>query len=479
MTIPIPDHLNRITLITADEIREMSEKGKVHIMERNIQGEAHEALHQAILQGVPVNVYNSLIHGDLDFTRGGTVPLEEVEELGPERRELLEKAEIARVAIVKGSISLVYSHLTSPVYAQGAVFTQGAIFHGVTFGDSVDFRYATFGGFSCFLNNTFFASADFGATGFPDGVLFQFTKFAEGAIFDWATFGKGSNFSFSTFGDRATFAFSNFGQGVDFSSTVFKSDLIFMGLRELKDDEGDTIEDANPVFMGKVDFSSAVFETPEKILFQHANLQEAFFLYTRLEKVQFIDVEWAEREHRKCVYDEIAPPQPWEGEKNFALISQLYRQLKKNYEEARDYPGAGDFHYGEMEMMRRQQWKECSEESKWLPKGKKLFAWFLTRSYKYLSGYGEKAERSLVIALSILFVPALCYYLFGMTLNRPSGFFPVNFVDYLILSLGYMTFRLHVMPIQGWAKVLMGLQAVLGPLQLALATLALRRKFRR
>ena len=33
---------------------------------------------------------------------------------------------------------------------------------------------------------------------------------------------------------------------------------------------------------------------------------------------------------------------------NYSLIAELYRQLKKNYDDRRDYWTAGDFHYGEM-----------------------------------------------------------------------------------------------------------------------------------
>ena len=217
-----------------------------------------------------------------------------------------------------------------------------------------------------------------------------------------------------------------------------------------------------------MDFRWANFEAPEKVRFQHVNLGQARFLETPLDKVQFIDVDWDERAGRRCVYDEIAHEE--EGvKKNYALIAQLYRQLKKNYEEQRDYPGAGDFHYGEMEMTRRQQWKES-----------KYFSWFLTWAYKLLSGYGERPGRAIAWALGILLVPAFCYYWFGITLNRPSGwFFPRSLTDSLIQSLGYMTFRVSETPVEGWAKALMVLQALFGPVQLALTALALRRRFRR
>jgi len=50
-------------------------------------------------------------------------------------------------------------------------------------------------------------------------------------------------------------------------------------------------------------------------------------------------------------------------------VEILYRQLKVNFEEQRDYARAGEFHYGEMEMQRK--WKmlgfEGTRISRFLP----------------------------------------------------------------------------------------------------------------
>ena len=43
---------------------------------------------------------------------------------------------------------------------------------------------------------------------------------------------------------------------------------------------------------------------------------------------------------------------PEEEQSNYTLVAELYQQLKKNYDDKRDYWTAGDFHYGEMEMKR-------------------------------------------------------------------------------------------------------------------------------
>jgi len=49
------------------------------------------------------------------------------------------------------------------------------------------------------------------------------------------------------------------------------------------------------------------------------------------------------------VADELTPGDG-HGEPDYALVEQLYRRLKDNYEKQRDPITAGDFHYGEMRM---------------------------------------------------------------------------------------------------------------------------------
>lgn len=64
-------------------------------------------------------------------------------------------------------------------------------------------------------------------------------------------------------------------------------------------------------------------------------------------------------------------------------VEILYRQLKRNYEEKRDYHGEGDFHFGKLEMRRKQ--KTLLEQ--WTS---------LTLPYRLVSSYGKKWGRALI-----------------------------------------------------------------------------------
>lgn len=58
--------------------------------------------------------------------------------------------------------------------------------------------------------------------------------------------------------------------------------------------------------------------------------------------------------------EDIKPTKP--AQEEYALVEELYRYLKLNYEDEGDLKSSGDFHYGEMEMHRRgSPWRQ------WLP----------------------------------------------------------------------------------------------------------------
>ena len=71
-------------------------------------------------------------------------------------------------------------------------------------------------------------------------------------------------------------------------------------------------------------------------------------------------------------------------------VERLYRQLKSNYEEKKDYKRVGDFHYGEMEMHRF---------------GKPIYGWgSLYWFYWLLNGYGEKPLRAIICFIILLLI---------------------------------------------------------------------------
>lgn len=503
MTEPISDRFKDLPEITAEEIRVMIESGRVYFTRRAVGEDALSAiLNEAVFKGIPVEADDSLIEGDLDFADGPRVTLEEVT-INQDIKRRLQESGITSVVVLNGGLTFNGSYIKGMMSAQDTIFIGSFSFKEATFSEEVDLDFATFcsevaffdgtkfinnssfkrsifGGMAYFLRAKFYGETSFWGADFDENAQFGMSTFGSNVSFERTTFGKEAIFISTTFSKEAYFFSTTFARATHFTGSNFKGPVIFQGLGELRlpvirngMELRLEVVDENFVFEGEVDFRRVTLDDPDKVRFQHVDLSKVRFLETRLDRVRLIDVKWAEREERKAIYDE-----EFAEEEGYELVAQLYRQLKKNYEEERDYPGAGDFHYGEMEMMLKQQHQEWEKETKKSQKCKNWFTWFLTSSYKFLSGYGEKAERAIVITLAILLAGVPFYFFDKLTAATLEGIWSA-FWDALISSMGYMTFRLTKVPTSWWAKPVLAVQAVLGPIQLALLALALRRKFRR
>ena len=73
--------------------------------------------------------------------------------------------------------------------------------------------------------------------------------------------------------------------------------------------------------------------------------------------------------------------------RNYRVLEELYQKLKRNYDDQADYRTAGDFHYGELEVMRLRSHRK-NRVLRRLHTYLGLVAW-----YKYISEYGENYLR--------------------------------------------------------------------------------------
>jgi hypothetical protein len=101
-------------------------------------------------------------------------------------------------------------------------------------------------------------------------------------------------------------------------------------------------------------------------------------------------------------------------ERNYELVAELYQQLKKNYDDRRDYWTAGDFHYGEMEMKRLHSTRNNSI-ARWWHQLSGFAAW-----YRRLSEYGESYTRPLAWLGGAVLLFTLLYPLSGLRLETDT-----------------------------------------------------------
>ena len=363
---------------------------------------------------------------------------------------------------------------------RGTTFSQGADFQHASFSGEVDFSGAKFNKEATFLDVTFSEGADFKRAKFTGGVDFFGARFTKGASFWAAEFTGSTNFGRGTFAEGGDFKEAIFDEGdVIFEESTLKGRTLFISRKE----EGQTIQ----VFSGvdEVNFKSVTIDPPDLLTFIEADLTKCLFLNTNLQKVNFFAVDWPKIKGRFGVYDEMKLSTDDKGkiegreerrEKEnksifLAQLERLYRELKKNYEDNRDYERAGHFHYGEKEMRR---------ENPKTSYGLKL----LLILYKWFSGYGESWGRPLTCIGLLLGFSTVGYLFLGILPQggKPQLIWtnPVDWFHGLYYSLRVMTLlKPNDFFLGDWAKVIHTTQSILGPLFITLLALAIRQKLKR
>jgi len=201
-----------------------------------------------------------------------------------------------------------------------------------------------------------------------------------------------------------------------------------------------------------------------------ADLQQCLFLDTDLRKAEITGAKWPKIGRRFDIYDEIVPLEKGQA-RPWSRLERLSRELKQNYEDRRDYERAGDFHYGEKEMRRK---------NPDTPRNLRI----LLTLYRAVSGYGEQYLPPLLWAGGLLLVSTVGYLWLGL---RPKdGGAQLALTSWWDWLRGvFYSFRVmfllkpdDLVPI-GYAKLVNAIQSLFGPLILGLFALAVRQRLKR
>jgi len=353
-----------------------------------------------------------------------------------------------------------------------------------------------------------FPRADYAGREFKARCIFYKAKFTQEAIFGEATFTQEASFNLAKFTQEAKFRVARFTQRADFSGAklekeadfrlaAFGTDAWFQETKFRNDDQG-----IGPIF------SRARFEKPERVEFYQTYLGQALLHNCDVSKFVFSNVEWRKRKNgQRMVFEEVVsledeatealkPPEGSADERDYGLIAELYQQLKKNFDERRDYWTAGDFHYGEMEMKRLSS-RRHNRVLRWL---KQTLG--LTALYKHASEYGESYKRPAAWVGIFLLLFMLAYPDVGLQRNDviptpTSEIHYKNFFQFLeehpkgawaffghslmtALSVMALQRELEYQPVYPWGRPLLTVfELVLSYILIALFLLAVRRQFRR
>jgi len=344
----------------------------------------------------------------------------------------------------------------------GAQFCREANFKEATFKGQPDFHDTTLRN-ATFKNTTFQRRADFTRAKF-DGTDQRTTDFRE------ATFGGEPYFKEVEFKGYTDFYRANFLDAVKFIGGEKDKDK----KKEGKDQKSDG-NDPSSVFPleGHVSFVRAHIEKPELFSFYAIPLRPSWFVGVDARKFDFTDVKWYGMPGglEGTLDEEIAALERPGVESPHTLLAQACRRLSANAEENHEYPLANEFHYWSLNALRKQGWRSLG---------------LIRTLYWALSGYGVRAGRALGVLLTLAVVFAVLYMIWGPTSLRVSSSVGIWQVladagQAVMYSLGVMA-RLRPEPIptqMGLFQILVTTEGILGPLQIALLALAVRRKVMR
>jgi uncharacterized protein YjbI with pentapeptide repeats len=324
------------------------------------------------------------------------------------------------------------------VMFDNAVFDK-ASFLGAAFNDT-DFRKAIFNSAN-FFKSTFAETVDF------EGCVFEKADFSE------VKFRGDTNFEDTTFRDEAKFSKVEFTKRVRFFGT-----------------------EANRMFKPgtNVSFRDARVNEPEQLTFHTVLLRPSWFVNTDARNLDFINIEWhgLPSASTKAVRSEIDALQNLGVESPQKLLAKTCRELHTNYEVKHDYRVAGEFHYWSMEALRNEGWGELG------PIGSLYWA---------LSGYGERPTRAFWVLLILCVVPALLYFLVipsspFLVTSASNSYEGITYAGRAVAYSISALVRLNPRPSSeelDWFQFLVTIEGIVGPLQIALLALAIRRKVMR
>ncbi len=436
-----------------------------------------------------------------------------------------------------------------------ATFMQNALFRHTRFDQGADFVMTTFQQYTEFSVTDFVGEAGFTESNFAGEARFDYTKFILGAEFWGATFEQVADFSSVVFSDCAEFGSARFMKGADFSQAMFTQgpdfeettfaemvDFRTATFKERVEFRGTIFREDGSALPGPV-FSQAHFAKPELALFYNTCLGQALFHNCDVSRFVFSSVRWRRRSNGKSMVLEddveldlsqevngaLCTQEGDADDRNYGLIAELYQQLKKNYDDKRDYWTAGDFHYGEMEM-KRLATPQPNRLSRWLKNMGLTGARFevfrrswhrhvgLAALYKYASEYGESYNVPLLWLAGFLLLFMSLYPVLGLhpalkagggqaavhdSLFRDAGAPELSYRNYihygslqpggeklsfpallghsLMTSVGVAALQrdLAYEPSYPWGRALSWFELALTSTLIALFLLAVRRQFRR
>ncbi len=382
---------------------------------------------------------------------------------------------------------------------------------------AVNFFSAQFDSHADFRDSIFEVTSNFSNAQFKGAVSFRGAKFSEhsSAEFNSTTFSHNCYFVDVQSSSRITFTECLFSEEADFRNATLlgPTRIIRANFARLARFGGAPTKESEETRLNVCFWEANM----ERVSFRNADLRNVSFYHCySLDKVELIACLWNKAfNRRRVLYDELVlrrcrPEWGTEGAYEYSALNgannwraidgrtvdvkvprddewerleNTYRDLRRNFEDRRDYAGASEFYVGEMELRRLKRPE----------RQRQLFS--LEALYLHLSTYGENWWKPIVWLSVLLLLCSSAYAVSGLELEDSGGIVRIcwqpgtaSFIDDLgvfglatLHSLSVLTFlRVSVAEPYHWIGQSMAiLQLLLSPILITLSVLAIRRKLKR
>lgn len=270
------------------------------------------------------------------------------------------------------------------------------------------------------------------------------------------------------FPEEVSFKKFEFSAETNFSAATFKSYVRFAGDKDQR---------SFGITLYRLSFRFAPIEKPDRVSFHTLNLKPHWFTNCDCRKFEFTDCEWNHN-----LKQELADADNTHISAPHRLLAITFRQLADNAEANHRYHEASKFRYNAFEARRIEKF--------W-----GFVPWRLDWWYWLASGYGERVGKAFVVFVALFALFAFGYgesgfdqsgkgnaasVTQGTAIQPDTVGKPLDLRDAFIYSF-YVTIlqKPEPKPLTRTARILVGLETVLGPAQAALLALAVRRRFMR
>lgn len=220
-----------------------------------------------------------------------------------------------------------------------------------------------------------------------------------------------------------------------------------------------------PLFDTDLRGANLQFTSFSNCIFFRTKLEGAFLSEAKIYSSQLEDADWGSYK----IGEEIS--------KDFYSAENIYRRLKQWYTNAGKYDIAGEFFFREMTAQRNRikWWPHPTQRKKinwWLHPRHRAWSKFVS----LICGYGERPQRVIGWAASVVLVSALIYFVAGSVWEWPALWNSLYFSAVSFTALGYGSW---LQTTNDWIRGIGAFESFVGVFTIALFLITFTRKMRR